>query len=146
MSKVKTMAIEASEEAKPQGYVLTEKGLKAARKTGKWINSMDDILLRVMMKSPDAPLTKGTLSDDLWQRASMVLVKLEEEGLVEETEVDVNVSKPQVAIGDAGKPSKLKLEVQAKPGLQKLTKDVYSDRKGERLTRKRRKGWKKVKY
>jgi len=28
----------------------------------------------------------------------------------------------------------------------KLTKDVYADKKGERLARKKRKGWKKVTY
>jgi hypothetical protein len=133
-------------EAKAEGYVLTRKGEKAARKAGNFVKSMDDILLRVMMKFPDEPLTKGSLSDDLWQTASKVLVKLEEEGLVEEAEAGIEVSKPRVVIEDAARPEKLRLEGQAKPKLQKPTKNVYTDRKGERLQRKKHKGWKPVKY
>lgn len=136
----------AEQEARAEAYVLTKKGEKAARKAGNWVNSMDDILLRVMAKSPDEPLTKGSLSDDLWQRASEVLAELEEEGLVEKAEANVEPGKPEVVIEEAVKTEKLELEGRAKPKAQKLTKDVYTDRKGERLARKKRKGWNKVKY
>ena len=134
----------AEQEAKPEGYVLTEKGEKAARRTEKFIGSMDDILLRVMMDSPNEPLTKDSLSEGLWQRASKVLVKLEEGGLIEE--VRGEVSKPRVVIKDAAKPEKIRLEGLPKTKLQRPTKNVYTDRKGERLQRKKHRGWKPVKY
>lgn len=44
------------------------------------------------------------------------------------------------------RPSTLKVETKAGQKLATLTKDVYSDKKGERLARKRHKDWRKVKY
>jgi hypothetical protein len=149
MSKAKVAEREdkaAEAEAMPQGYVLTKKGEQAARKTGKWVGSLDDVILRIMAKSPNVPLTKGTLSDDLWQRASEILAQLEDEGLVEAAEAEAKPGKAKVVVEDTGKPSKLKLDSRPKPKAFGLTKVVYSDKKGERLARKKRRGWKPVKY
>lgn len=137
----------AKQEAKQEGYVLTEKGLQAAAGPGKWPNSMDDVILRVMLKSPDAPLTKGSLSDDLWQKASEVLTRLEGDGLVKKAAASgIELGKPKAVLAGDIKISTLKLPGKSKPKAFGLTKVVYSDRRGERLARKKHKGWKPVAY
>lgn len=129
--------------AKPQGYVLTDKGKKAAGKAEKWVNSLDDVVLRTMADSPGKPLTRASLSDDFWRKASEILAKLEEEGLVEKVDVD---GKAKVVMGDAFKPTKVDFPGTRKQTVPKLTRDVYSDRPGTRLARRRVKGWRKVKH
>lgn len=129
--------------AKPQGYVLTDKGKKAAGKADKWPNSLGDVVLQTMANSPGKPLTKASLSDDFWRTASDILAKLEEEGLVEKVDV---ASKTKVVMGDAFKPTKVDFPGTRKQTVPKLTRDVYSDRPGTRLARRRVKGWHKVKH
>lgn len=147
MSKTKI----AEQEAKRDGYVLTEKGERAARKVGKWSNSLADVMLQTMLtKSPTVRLTKGTLADDLWEECSQVLAKMEKEGLVEKVELEED--RPKVVIeGSTGLSNLGKSGFPGRPGLglpkaEKLSRNVYSDRPGARLARKHHKGWKKVRY
>lgn len=141
----KTELIE--QETKPQGYMLTKKGLQAARRQGEWLGSLDDVILRTMAKSPDAPLTKGSLSEDWWQKASEILARLEAEGLVQKADSTLELGKPKVVIEDAARTATLKLNrAKAKPESFGLKKVVYSDKKGERLATKKHRGWKPVKY
>lgn len=142
MSKAKLL----KQETKPEGYVLTDKGLQAAPGRGKFPGSMSDVLLQVMAKSPGAPLTKGSLSEDLWQKASEVLARLETEGLVKKAGSDIELNKPKVVLGAAARAAKLQLQGLPGPKVQRLTKRVYSDRRGERLARKKRRGWTPVNY
>lgn len=142
MNKVKL----TEREAKPEGYVLTKKGLQAAAGRGKWPNSLDDVILRLMVKSPDAPLTKGSLSEDLWQKASEVLARLEGEGLVQKADSNFEVAKPKAVIQEAARVGDMRLPAERKERVQKLTKNVYGDKGRERLARKKHRGWKKVTY
>lgn len=149
MRKVK----ELEQEAKPDGYVLTDKGLQAARRQGKWPSSLRDIILQRMVRSPDAPLTKGALSEDFWQEASNILAHLEADGLVRQADSNIQPGKPKAVpgksnamLGNPVKLSGLKLKGESKPKAFGLTKVVYSDKKGERLARKKHRGWKRVRY
>jgi hypothetical protein len=142
MNKAKLL----EQKAKPEGYMLTKEGLAAAPAPGKFPGSMGDVVLQLMAKSPDAPLTKGSLSENFWQKAELVLAELETKGLVKKADSGIELGKPRVVIENAARTSTLRLPGASKPQAFGLTKVVYGDKKGERLARKKHRGWKPVKY
>lgn len=156
MSKTKALP-DIEQEATLPKYRLTEKGLAVAKRKQSRVKVIDkllpdkafssrsvDMVLQTMAKSPDTAISQGDVSEVLWRNFSKVIDELEGEGLIELVVSDGEGRQPKV---DTSKVSKARLErIPDKPKQEKPTKDVYSDKKGERLARKHRKGWKKVKY